>query len=363
MKLAAIAGTYNDGVVLRIPLRKDGFVLHQYLYSKDAKGKQLFSIPHEHRVAQIAFGAAVLPVSAFDKAFTYLLHYPYGCTEQLMSSLYPIASALQLQQHGFLSSKYIGEDGSLKLQDQGWREQADKTPQEAIYDGINQMLEHQQPDGGFAYWESGESVYPLSAYVYGGLQIFARLGYDIPLHVLESLESYLRSASSDEVSYLYYLRQTTQAGRASFGVEDVLAKVDTQNQYTVVLAYAALLGIDAQEDAAALAELIDVDALPEVEAQYGVYMDKLIVETIYMRALLHNNEVQKAQTLLSHILQQRDRQGMRGWSTQRNVQVLLAIGEYLQTVAADQSEFSCKIKIGNQSTELLSTNGSISWTQ
>jgi uncharacterized protein YfaS (alpha-2-macroglobulin family) len=81
-----------------------------------------------------------LPTNLLDPIAKRLVHYPYGCTEQILSSLLPLISLQRLETKGlFLTDLLSG--GTIP---------SDKGPvsiNQAIRDGVSKLLTHQAPDG------------------------------------------------------------------------------------------------------------------------------------------------------------------------------------------------------------------------
>ena len=67
-------------------------------------GNHTFIIPASH-TASVTARFAQLPTNFIDPIVQYLVRYPYGCTEQVLSSLTALTQASRLQKDGvFVSS-------------------------------------------------------------------------------------------------------------------------------------------------------------------------------------------------------------------------------------------------------------------
>jgi uncharacterized protein YfaS (alpha-2-macroglobulin family) len=70
--------------------------LHQFAFTGSKQAQIQFPLEDIAQKANLEISLSAFPIDAFVKAFKYLLHYPYGCTEQLTSGLYPILVAESL---------------------------------------------------------------------------------------------------------------------------------------------------------------------------------------------------------------------------------------------------------------------------
>ncbi|HEV2915147.1 MAG TPA: MG2 domain-containing protein [Pyrinomonadaceae bacterium] len=95
-------------------------------------------------------------------ALDYLTAFPYGCTEQTMSSFLPdviVAQALRDVQTARIRE---GNDLGLK-----------------VGRGLNRLYGFQHEDGGWGWWKSDESDAFMTAYVVDGLTLARRAGFEV----------------------------------------------------------------------------------------------------------------------------------------------------------------------------------------
>lgn len=85
-------------------------------------------------------------------ALDYLTSYPYGCTEQTMSSFLP----------NVIVAEALG-----KLQLKGLIQKADLDAK--VHAGLERLADYQHDDGGWGWWKEDASRVFMSAYVVGGL--------------------------------------------------------------------------------------------------------------------------------------------------------------------------------------------------
>jgi alpha-2-macroglobulin len=110
-------------------------------------------------------------------ALDYLTSYPYGCTEQTMSSFLPnivVAKAMK----------------DLKLP------QTVDTPELAkkIHAGMERLKDFQHEDGGWGWWKGDESQVFMTAYVVSGFGQAKSAGYEVDEQSITRAEKYLHNA-------------------------------------------------------------------------------------------------------------------------------------------------------------------------
>ncbi|MEP1743388.1 MAG: alpha-2-macroglobulin [Kangiellaceae bacterium] len=131
--------------------------------------------------SQRSVSASNSPLVLVDGLHDYLQHYPHGCTEQVVSKVFPLVGLMSHQAY----AAYLG----------------DVRTQFSVV--INKLRERQKADGGFAFWpsHSGSASYP-SIYVTHFLLEASEQGYPVPKDMLTAAQRYLneqaaRSASND----------------------------------------------------------------------------------------------------------------------------------------------------------------------
>lgn len=128
-------------------------------------------------------------------ALDYLTTYPYGCTEQTMSSFLPNIIVSQTLKE--IKTTSIRNNDELKAK---------------VERGRNRLYAFQHADGGWGWWKDDESDPFMTAYVIDGLTLAKQAGYDIDSERLargrEKLQNYLDTGSyrdSDTEALLVYV--------------------------------------------------------------------------------------------------------------------------------------------------------------
>ncbi len=134
-------------------------------------------------------------------ALDYLTSYPYGCTEQTMSSFLPnivVAKALK----------------DLRVP------QTVDTPEleKKIKAGMERLKDFQHEDGGWGWWKDDESQVFMTAYVVSGFAQAHGAGYDVQAASLERAEKWLHEALAQHPNMRYDLRSYVVHALAINGV-------------------------------------------------------------------------------------------------------------------------------------------------
>lgn len=322
-----------DWMEYKIPIRKDWFVLSKYLFK--LTDSYSWSIDLWEWVKQwiVSLTVALNPVDAFQKAFKYLLHYPYGCTEQMMSWLYPIIVADELQRWWFIGDDLV-RNSKVNLQG-SW-----ESINDIVDDTLLKLYKNQKSDGGMWFWEypsESSSVY-LTTYVYWVFNKLSKLWYKVDQNILNKLEKYILE-QDDPIVLIYYYMQ-----RSFDWAKDINEKYIIENMYvsdaSKVLWYVALSNIWSKY-AKWLETQIDSffmsDNITDISESYFSFMEKDILKAFYIRWLIKNWNIDKAWNYLMDLYKSRDNQWLWWWSTQKNVQILLAIWDYLKFLKIDKS--------------------------
>ncbi len=127
--------------------------------------RQLYSSLSEHYIS-----ASTSPLVIVDGLTDYLAHYPHGCTEQIISQVFPLIGLNALAEY----SPHINDV---------------KQPFNHV---ISQLTRRQQANGGFAFWpgQTRSSVYP-SIYAMHFLIEAQSLGYPVPTAMVQRGKAFL----------------------------------------------------------------------------------------------------------------------------------------------------------------------------
>jgi uncharacterized protein YfaS (alpha-2-macroglobulin family) len=130
------------------------------------------SDPQSHSIDVTLSSSVAGPIfSALD----YLATYPYGCTEQTMSSFLP--DIILAQTTSKLKLKTTVPPADLN---------------KMIRAGLERLYDYQHSDGGWGWWKEDESHVFMTAYVVGGLSQAKDAGYDVDQEKIAKAKDWLR---------------------------------------------------------------------------------------------------------------------------------------------------------------------------
>jgi len=331
------AGSY-DAVQYSLPIRKENMIINEFSSYEYKEVQEIIPLGSKAQHALIKVTVSTVPVQSLSNAVKYLLRYPYGCTEQLLSAMYPTLVAKSLADKGFLEYGLISGN---KVNYQGKRNEIDQV----IKDTLQKIYKNQTPKGlfGYRHGEQNGNV-SLSIYVYHVLNFIQELGYDIEPSVLEKLEYGLKNFD-DTSTQLYYLMQKATLG-IYVNLQQVSELVKKDNTFqNKVMAYAiyAHQGQNAEQRYKDISKWLK----NEKNTHYGyhLYGNKNILKSYFIRALVQNEMFEEASTWVKDLNKLVDRNGRRGWSTQENMQIILALSDYIQARIQHEGTISAQVSI------------------
>ncbi|MEI6668900.1 MAG: MG2 domain-containing protein [Acidobacteriota bacterium] len=144
-------------------------------------------------------------------ALEYLTSYPYGCTEQTLSSFVPNLVARRA-----LTDLKLPLTESLKSLDR------------QVSEGIERLIDYRHPDGGWGWWKTDENHPFMTAYAIYGLLEAKAAGYKVDQWTIESSMMTLRKL------YATYPR--------------AIPELKVYSTYVLLLGQAQGIGTDADSD-------------------------------------------------------------------------------------------------------------------
>lgn len=166
------------------------------------------------------------PLMAVSGIGSYLESYPYGCTEQITSKIYPVV----------MLSSANNLKNTKEVQD--------------VYNAyIQELTKRQKGKAGFTYWSGGSYVYDLpSIYATQLLTDAKELGYNVPQDLLNKAVDYLKSISNQrpnsiekcqDIAYATYIlaRNGIVSARTLSVLEDYLEQADKDWKSSLTASY------------------------------------------------------------------------------------------------------------------------------
>ncbi|VAW64596.1 Large extracellular alpha-helical protein [hydrothermal vent metagenome] len=147
------------------------------------------------QLATQTVAASSSPLVLVEGLSAYLKNYPHGCTEQVVSKVFPLI--------GLMSHPAYSAQGAAPLSDK---------MQSHFSHVIDKLRERQQYDGGFSFWPGGQHTasYP-SIYVMHFLIEAHEAGYAVPADMLQRGKDYLLSYAGQSASNLDQARDRANA--------------------------------------------------------------------------------------------------------------------------------------------------------
>ncbi|MGA9061495.1 MAG: MG2 domain-containing protein [Terracidiphilus sp.] len=174
--------------------------------------------------------------TVFD-ALDYLTSYPWGCTEQTMSSFLP----------DVIVSQAVDKLGLKSPIDR-------KTLNDMVSAGLERLYSYQHDDGGWGWWQDDPSLVFMTAYVVSGLGQAKAAGYAIDDDRINKARNWLASTLNAHPDMIPDLRSYTVYALATTGgaPEDALDRTwDSRNNLSDEGLALAGLALDAAGDSRA----------------------------------------------------------------------------------------------------------------
>jgi hypothetical protein len=160
-------------------------------------------------------------------ALQYLTSYPYGCTEQTMSSFLPniiVADAI----------KELGLRPTI--------DQADLNKK--IDAGLKRLYDYQHEDGGWGWWQTDESHVFMSAYVLAGLSQAQQAGYQVKPEAISKAQAWVKKAFDADQKIVADLRAYMAYSLMLSGMNDKAVLDSVWSERKELSSYgAAMLGL------------------------------------------------------------------------------------------------------------------------
>ncbi|MFA6039380.1 MAG: Ig-like domain-containing protein [Candidatus Peribacteraceae bacterium] len=283
--------------------------------------------------------AAYLP-----KALDYLVEYPFGCAEQIVSSFLPSVVLTRLGEQGV-----VGMDRA-KLRD-------------TVTVGLQRLYTLQRGDGGFGYFPESRRSYPeLTAYVLYGLTLTKESGFTVDQgsidRAAEYLRGVLRNGDGEQTLHLTtraeILHALAEAGRGDVSLLNNLYDKRTELPLFAKAKLALAYGRAAPNSPRAKDLLKEITAYTRVDARgthfeeedasaWGPYMNTAQRTTaLVLQAFLRSDSGNALLPNVTRYLLSVRKDGH--WdTTQSTVQSLLALSQFLQQTGELNASFNAGV--------------------
>ncbi|MBN2380157.1 hypothetical protein JXM67_10200 [candidate division WOR-3 bacterium] len=350
----AIGAEYSDAMKLTIPANPYGIErllsLAAFMPRDNQTETKKFTLTEEAQIRTVSAELTVTPTlgTALFAGLSYLASYPYGCTEQTMSSFFPDLIVADLIQDPAKGDSALA--AALPLM---------------IRKGLAKLYGYQHTDGGWGWWTDDESMNFMTAYVVHGLTYATVLGYEVNQNAIKrgarALENFLRERelNTTERCYMVYVlsmapEDTTAKGRKAL-IKEQLAKLEAEggDPYTKALMALAYHQIGEDAKAKAILAILKKEALTEGETVYWSgrtravefwWDDAVEVTATTLRAFLAvSPDDEIVPKIVFWLL--RERRGNRWKSTKDSALALMALAEFLKGTRDDAPDLELELEL------------------
>jgi hypothetical protein len=267
----ALTSEESDALELTIPVQPFGVRM------SEARGGA-FSGAANEADAELTFPESTEPGSrsleitvspsvagAMFDALEYLTSFPYGCTEQTMSSFLPNVIVSQAVKSLNLKSRV--DEAQLK---------------QKVKAGLDRLYDYHHQDGGWGWWKSDESDPFMTAYVVAGLSQAKKAGFDVDDDHLARGAAWLRAGHAGRLATTVETQAYTAYALALAGLQEKPRLDSLHGQRNSLSAHAlALTGLAMRESgdsrAAEIAAILESQAKQsDLEAWWPSTRDALL---------------------------------------------------------------------------------------
>jgi uncharacterized protein YfaS (alpha-2-macroglobulin family) len=333
LTVKALTNEESDAMEIRLPVRPFGVEVSSAqsgaLGDARTEAEASFTFPGDATPGTRQVEIAVTPsvAGAIFGALEYLTTFPYGCTEQTMSSFLP----------NVIVSRAARELGLRATIDQAALDQK-------IRQGLERLYDFQHEDGGWGWWKTDDSDRFLTAYVLSGLRSAREAGVQVRTQAIDEASKWLIAElpkiardNADLKAYAVWALGDALKGKAA--VEDLYRDRASLTPYALVMTGLAL---DQLGDARAgeIASMVEVRAtVNDREAYWKTVYDHLLdidAETtseVTAHALKliarRRPESPLAAKAAQYLVSRRD-QGNRWSSTKQTAMVVYGLTDYVR---------------------------------
>ncbi|MDA3944964.1 MAG: MG2 domain-containing protein [Bacteroidetes bacterium] len=308
----------------------------QLLLEADESKKLSTAIPGMPGSNSFSLEVSAMPPLNLSNRLNYLISYPYGCVEQIVSSAFPQLYVDQL----------IEPTGQMRRQ-----------MENNIKAALNKLMQYQQPNGGFSYWPGGGYTSSWgTTYALHFLLEAERKGYVLPFGIKDKAITHLQSQSSswsrnfndayydlDQAYRLYVLALSGNPDLSGMNRQRQKSGLDERSKWRLAAAYTLVGKSDVAES------LLDMTRLEiaEYEDMSHTYGSALRDYAMLLETLISLDKKEAAARLIkdfSEVLSDSDQ-----WlSTQTTAWMLMSVAKAKPLLSGDAGKLDFSYQIQNE---------------
>lgn len=350
----ALTDEESDALETGIPIVPRGLKYTRadsFAFSEDEADKTVtFTLPANADPNARALRVEVSPTVAgtLFGALDYLTSYPYGCTEQTMSSFLPNVIVTQALQNVQTASVRDTNDVGKKVRR-----------------GLKRLYGFQHGDGGWGWWNDNQTNAWMTAYVVDGLVQASRAGYEVDATRLENARAALRKMLETNTDSRGEVEPDSRAYMAYALAESGDAEMRYLNQLfgdrAKLGAYARAvlaLGLKERGDdrrAEAVAGEIERAAKGGADAQWDNSVEATALSLKALARILPQSEVmpRAARWLVGH-----RRHGHYWLSTRDTAFAVYGLIDYVRVSKELEADYALEVYVGGQEVMRKQVTGS-----
>ncbi|GAB4362497.1 MAG: hypothetical protein OHK0021_06550 [Bryobacter sp.] len=342
----ALTDEESDAVEITLPIKPYGTLLSSGQSGALTDGKKAsFSLAAPGTNRSLELSVAPSLAGSLLGSLEYLSTFPYGCTEQTMSSFLPNITVTKVLNE-------LGVRSNLRREDL----------QKKVDAGLERLYDYQHADGAWGWWKDDESHPFMTAHVLAGLKEARAAGYSVNQNSLERAQQWLQGefrrqdkALPDLRAYIAYALGTQEAANVLYA---------DRNRMTAYGKAFLGLALDQRKDARAktIAEELAASAQQnEGEAWWPSSRDELLdfdtdstPETTSFALKLLSRQLPASPLLpkaATWLVLHRD-QGQWWNSTKQTAMVIYGLLDYLKVSKELAPSFRVRVRVGGR--EVLS---------
>ncbi len=334
----------RDVVQLTLPVLPFGErrVLPDALTVEEQEAHQAISLPANARFPSLEIDLSPSLAAGLIDSLEYLTGYPYGCVEQTMSRFLPDVLVSQVLDRLDLENERL----SAELPEQ-------------VEDGLQRLYRFQHYDGGWGWWEGGESEPYQTAYVVYGLTEARGAGCGVNEEVLERGVEFLQHSLLE--THDFDLKAYISYALAEYGEGDLsLARSLSERRHRMGLyaqAYVAL-ALDILGGSREAKSIVDGLASQVIETAHTAHWE----EEGHDRATMSSDGRTTALILQAMLTLDPEnplipktvrwlmwtRLGGRWRTTQETAATIVALSEYLALSGELEADFSYQVLLNGE---------------